>query len=148
MHTLEENFIRAVLLANAINNKIDIKTKLLSQEELNKSLELIVYQDTSMMVNQMIVFQARKLYEAEKLRIDNQLFGLTDEEWKYLKLLREEFTHAKTDESQRLRVLGDANTELYPLIGKIFDFIVKKHLLNNDDFSKFSKEYERVIFEL
>jgi hypothetical protein len=148
MHTLEENFIRAVLLANAINNKIDIKTKLLSQEELNKSLELIVYQDTSMMVNQMIVFQARKLYEAEKLRIDNQLFGLTDEEWKYLKLLREEFTHAKTDESQRLRVLGDANTELYTLIGKLFDFIVKKHLLNNDDFSKFSKEYERVIFEL
>ena len=65
MHTLEENFIRAVLLANAINNKIDIKTKLMSKEELKESLKLIVYQDMSMMVNQMLVFQARKLFEAK-----------------------------------------------------------------------------------
>ncbi|HOD61426.1 MAG TPA: hypothetical protein PKY72_05160 [Bacilli bacterium] len=148
MHTLEENFIRAVLLANAINNKIDIKTKLMSKEELKESLKLIVYQDMSMMVNQMLVFQARKLFEAKELKMNNQLFGLTDEEWKYLKLLREEFTHAKTYESQKLRVLGDANTDLYPLIGKLFDFIVKKHLLNDDNFNKFNIEYERVVFEL
>ena len=148
MHTLEENFIRAVLLANAINNKIDIKTKLMSKEELKESLKLIVYQDMSMMVNQMLVFQARKLFEAKELKMNNQLFGLTDEEWKYLKLLREEFTHAKTYESQKLRVLGDANTDLYPLIGKLFDFIVKKHLLNDDNFNKFNIKYERVVFEL
>jgi len=101
------------------------------------------YIELNMSFYHLVIFQARKLYEAD-LRD-----GLSNEEWLKLKSYREEVTHAREVQSKGIKKIADVNEDLIPLFNKLSNSIHKKYNLdNNEKYKRFVKAYFKDLNEL
>jgi len=136
MQALEENYLRSIMQLDFITNRITKKYKQLKLSKDEFAKQHPAYIELNMSFYHIVIFQARKLYEA------GYRDGLSDEEWFKLKSLREEVTHAKTTNSKELLEIADVNEDLIPLFNKLSVAIHKKYNLDaNEKYQIFVKEY-------
>ena len=136
MQALEENYLRSIMQLDFITNRITKKYKQLKLSKDEFAKQHPAYIELNMSFYHIVIFQARKLYEA------GYRDGLSDEEWFKLKSLREEVTHAKTTNSKELLEIADVNEDLIPLFNKLSIAIHKKYNLDtNEIYQVFVKEY-------
>lgn len=143
MNVLEENYLRSIILLDYITKKITAK---FNKEKISKdefALKYPAYIELNISLYHMVVFQARKLYEAKIYD------GLSNDEWLKLKSFREEITHANQPKSQSLNIIGDVNRDLIPLFNKLSESIYKKYdLENNTDYNNFVEKYIKDLNDL
>ena len=143
MNILEENFLRSVILLDFITKKIERKFRKLKISGSEFAKIHPAYIELNISFYHMVIFQARKLYEAKIYD------GLSNDEWLKLKSFREEIAHAKEPKSQSLYVIGDVNNDLIPIFNKLSKSIYLKYDLdNNEDYNNFVEKYIKDLNDL
>ena len=136
MQALEENYLRSIMQLEFITKRITKKYKQLKLSKDEFAKQHPAYIELNMAFYHIVIFQARKLYEAEFRD------SLSDDEWFKLKSLREEVTHAKDTNSKELLEIADVNEDLIPLFNKLSVAIHKKYNLDtNEKYQDFVKEF-------
>lgn len=143
MQDLEKSFLNVLLLTHGITEKIEkkfIESKLTNIEFIN---EYPSYADLNQLMYQSALLQARKLWEA------NHRYNLTNEEWLKVREFRNEIVHSDDKNKQNLKIIGDLNFELIPLLNKISKAIYEKYNLNgNLKYEEYVNKYLRDIENL
>ena len=143
MQALEENYLRSIMQLDFITERISKKFKQLKLSKDEFAKKHPAYIELNMAFYHIVIFQARKLYEADFRD------GLSDDEWFKLKSLREEVTHAKNKNSKELLEIADVNEDLIPLLNKLSVAIHKKYNLDvNEKYQIFVKEYYKDLERL
>lgn len=143
METLEENYLRGIMQLDFITKRITKKYKQLKLSKDEFAKKHPAYIELNMAFYHIVIFQARKLYEA------GFRDGLLEDEWFKLKSLREEITHAKRINSKELIEIADVNEDLIPLFNKLSVAIYKKYNLDaNEKYQIFVKKYYKDLERL
>lgn len=143
MLDLEISFLNVFLLTHGITEKIEKKfndIKLSNNEFINLHPS---YADLNQLMYHASVLQARKLWEA-KLYYD-----LTKNEWFKITEFRHGVAHSKEKEDQSLKVIGDLNHDLIPILNKINRAIYEKYNLDgNLQYEEYVNNYLKDIENL
>lgn len=143
MLDLELSFLNVLLLTHGITEKIGKKfneSKLTNIEFIDKYPS---YADLNQLMYQSALLQARKLWEAK------QYYNLTEDEWFKISDFRHAIVHSKEKNDQILKVIGDLNFELVPILNKISEAIYEKYNLNgNLKYEEYVNKYLKDIENL
>lgn len=143
MQDLEKSFLNVLLLTHGITEKIEkkfIESKLTDKEFIDKYPS---YADLNQLMYQSALIHARKLWDAEIF------YNLTDEEWSKISSYRHQISHSKKEADQKLKSIGDLNSEVIPLLNKISLAIYEKYNLNgNTKYEEYVNNYLKDIENL
>lgn len=124
-NALELNYLTSILLLNYYNDKVVSKHKTAQESVESFKLKHPAYIDIPMAFMHIAIISARELYEA-KLRD-----GLSDEDWKRLRELRNSIAHAEKTEDQQIRQLA-STSEVFDVLNKLNHYLYEKYNLEND----------------
>lgn len=134
-NALELNYLTSILLLNYYNEKV-VKKHITSQESVESfKLKHPAYIDIPMAFMHIAIISARELYEA-KLRD-----GLSNEDWKRLRELRNSIAHAEKTEDQQIRQLAPTS-EVFDILNKLNHYLYEKYNLDkNETWQKYVRNY-------
>lgn len=125
-NALELNYLTSILLLNYYNEKVVKKHKTTRESVESFKLKHPAYIDIPMAFIHIAIISARELYEA---RLRN---GLSDENWKRLRELRNSIAHAEKIEDQQIRLLA-STSEVFGILNKLNQYLYGKYALGNDE---------------
>ncbi|MCK9342861.1 MAG: hypothetical protein M0P33_03005 [Massilibacteroides sp.] len=138
---LELNYLTSILLLNYYNDKVVKKHKTTQESVESFKLKHPAYIDIPMGFMHLAIIYARELYEA------NLRDGLSDEDWKRLRELRNSIAHAEKIEDQQIRQLA-STPEVFGILNKLNRYLYEKYNLENDEtWQKYISNYYRDLDE-
>lgn len=138
---LELNYLTSILLLNYYNDKVVKKHKTTQESVESFKLKHPAYIDIPMGFMHLTIIYARELYEA------NLRDGLSDEDWKRLRELRNSIAHAEKIEDQQIRQLA-STPEVFGILNKLNRYLYEKYNLENDEtWQKYISNYYRDLDE-
>lgn len=143
MQDLEKSFLNVLLLTHGITEKIEKKFNESNLTNIEFINEYPSYADLNQLMYQSALLQARKLWEAKLY------YNLTEDEWFKISDFRHAIVHSKEKNDQILKVIGDLNFELVPILNKISEAIYEKYNLNgNLSYEEYVNKYLKDIENL
>lgn len=140
-NALELNYLTSILLLNYYNEKVVKKHKTTKESVESFKLKHPAYIDIPMAFLYLAIISSRELYEAK------QRDGLSDEDWKRLRELRNSIAHAEKTEDQQIRQLAHTS-EVFDILNKLNHYLYEKYNLEKDQtWSKYVSNYYRDLDE-
>jgi len=143
MEDLEKSFLNVLLLTHGITEKINKKFIEMKGTPNQFIDEFPSYADLNQLMYHSSLLQARKLWEAKLY------YNLLEDEWIKIRNFRHEIVHSDKKSKQNLKVIGDLNFELIPILNKISEAIYQKYNLNgNLEYEEYVNKYLKDIENL